>query len=462
MTVAEDLATFAQNVDLSDIPIDIQNHTKRIILDQLSVQLACADLPWSTGVYEGITALGSGGPSTVARYGDSVAVDDAAYINSAFGHAFEMDDISIKSINHVGCHAVPTALAVGQQQNSSGEEFLTAVTACSEIINRISGLASRSLLSQGLNVHPPVNGYATAAATGKLLGLDQPVIREAVSIAGSYTIAGLREYNQTGGSVKRVSGSIPTVSGIQAGYMAKHGVTGPPTVFEGKWGWEQFYIPEVDNGGVVTSALGSEWNILEVGFKAYCANYFTQPGIELAVRLREEHDIDPDQIEAVEFGTFAETIQHAGQIDRPKDVLSAQYSAAFVIALAFHYGDVGFDHYSEETMTDESILDLAEKVELYVDEQAEAEYQESDTGLSHSAVMTVRLTNGRKFERRIPSSKIKGNLDNQLTDDEVAAKAHRLTEPILGAAQASDLVDTVMNVDELTDINDLGRLLVAK
>lgn len=462
MTVAEELAEFAHSVDIKDIPGPVLAHAKRIILDQLSVQIACADLPWSTGVYEGITALGGGGPSTVVRYGDNIGVDDAAYVNSAFGHAFEMDDISIKSINHVGCHAVPTALAVGQQQSNTGVEFLTAVTACSEIINRLSGIASRSLLSQGLNVHPPVNGYATAAVTGKLLGVSQELIREAVSIAGSYTIAGLREYNQTGGSVKRVSGAIPTVSGIRAGYMAEHGVTGPPTVFEGKWGWKQFYIPEVENVAPLTTDLGSTWNIQEVGFKAYCANYFTQPGIELAIRMREQHDIEPGMIKSIEFGTFAETIQHAGQITRPADVLSAQYSAAFVIALAFQFGDVGFEQYTEENMTDKSIIELAEKVELYVDEQAENEYQDSETGLSHSAVMTVRLNDGREFEQRIQSAEIKGNLENQLTDDEVIAKATRLTEPILGATQATELAETVMSLENVDNINDLGRLLVAE
>src|SRR5438552_125504 len=52
---------------------------------------------------------------------------NAALVNAMFAHADETDDFEPVTKAHPGCAAVPAALAVGERENASGQEFLRAV-----------------------------------------------------------------------------------------------------------------------------------------------------------------------------------------------------------------------------------------------------------------------------------------------------------------------------------------------
>ena len=69
----------------------------------------------------------------------------------------------------------------------------------------------------------------------RLLGLNREQMLHAFGIAGSHS-AGTMEYDQTGGEIKRVHAGIAARGGIQAAMLARLGLTGPPTIIEGKRG----------------------------------------------------------------------------------------------------------------------------------------------------------------------------------------------------------------------------------
>ena len=88
-----------------------------------------------------------------------------------------------------------------------------------------------------------------------LQGQDEAGIASAAGIAASMR-AGPLEANRTGGSVKRVHCGLAAHCGMAAADPARHGLTGPPTVLEGRFGSCQQHVEVVgDLGG----RLGPDW-----------------------------------------------------------------------------------------------------------------------------------------------------------------------------------------------------------
>ena len=208
MNETRTIAEWAVSLKLAEIPEDVKAHARRFILDNFGCQIAGATLPWSKDYREVITRTRSGNGATVAYYGDRLAPDDAAFLNSAFNHANETDDTHLKSPTHPGGIAVPAALAMAEYAGGDGEKLLLAVIAAYEVQIRLSWACSPHLIYKGH--HPPVGvGPFGAAIAGAIMaGFDLDTTINAMGIAGSHS-AGLIEYTKTGGSVKRIHSAIP-------------------------------------------------------------------------------------------------------------------------------------------------------------------------------------------------------------------------------------------------------------
>src|SRR5687768_3525491 len=138
MNETKTLAAWIANLKYEDIPDDVLQRMRLFLLDNLGCQVAGATLPWSKAFYDAITGTRSGTHSTVAYYGDKLSPDDAAFLNSAFNHANEMDDTHIKSPTHPGGIAVPAALAMAEYAHGNGRQLLVALTAAYELQIRIA------------------------------------------------------------------------------------------------------------------------------------------------------------------------------------------------------------------------------------------------------------------------------------------------------------------------------------
>ena len=220
MHESKTLATWVAGLQLSDVPQDVREHARRFILDNFGCQIAGATLPWSQTYYNVLRATRSGSPSTVAYFGDKLAPDDAAFLNSTFNHANETDDTHLKSPTHPGGIAVPAALALAEYAKAGGDRLLLAVIAAYEIQIRISWACSPYLIYRGH--HPPVGvgPFGAAMAGAVLMGFDAETALNALAIAGSHS-AGLIEYTKTGGSVKRIHSACAPRSSRRRGSRAR-------------------------------------------------------------------------------------------------------------------------------------------------------------------------------------------------------------------------------------------------
>ena len=453
MNETRDLARFANKLQLADVPRAVRDKAIDILIDQIGIQMVCATLPWSKQITRMVEKLGGGSHSTVVYYGFRTSPDNAGFLNSSYGHGFEMDDTHLRVVNHPGCLAIPSALAISEQRRLSGKEALLGMIIGLELICRVSAVSGTILLRGGQNTHPPNAPFGIAAACARLLGLGEAGVLNAMGIAGSHSAAGLRVYNQTGGTLKRLHGGIPVQAGIRSALLAEEGITGPPTILEGKFGFLRVMCNQTELEPMMAD-LGSDYIFTEVAFKKYCTVYFIQSPLDAACKIIDQYKPDFREIKEVIVGTSEEGVLHAGAIIEPRDIGSAQFSICFSMALRFVKGGNGFLEYIDENLIDPDVLALAHKVRVEVDDQAELAYPKQ-----WGSIVTVVMKSGQRYQERVPA--VKGSHEFPLTREEIRDKFRRLVAGRMSPRNAECLLERLENIEQLADVSQITSLFAA-
>ncbi len=457
MNETKTMADWAASLRYGDIPESVREHARRFILDNFGCQIAGATLPWSQSYYDVIRKTRSGKHSTVAYFGDKLSPDDAAFVNSTFNHANETDDTHLKSPTHPGGIAVPAALAMAEYARADGEKLLVAVVAAYEIQIRIAWACSPFLIYRGH--HPPVGvgPFGAAAAAAIVMGFDAEQTLNALAIAGSHS-AGLIEYTKTGGSVKRIHSAIPTQAGVRAALFAQAGITGPHSILEGEKGFCKVFAGEYDLARL-TDGLGTHYHLLDNALKPYSCCHLIHAAFDALDNARDKEPLAPEQIKSITVYTNSEPIlSHIGSILEPNDILGAQFSLPFSIAMRLHHGGRGvnggngFWDYPKVDLKNPALLATTKKVRCVV--ASNNEWEKVDKG----AGIEIETTDGRTLREIVPFSK--GLPENPMSAEEVREKFRSLVEPILPKGQPQELIDTVESIETLKDIDDLVKLLL--
>jgi 2-methylcitrate dehydratase PrpD len=289
-----------------------------------------------------------------------------------------------------------------------------------------------------------------------LYGLDEEGIGHAVAISASMG-AGIIEANRTGGTVKRVHCGWAAHAGVVAAEMALHGLTGPPTVFEGRFGFLQAYLDDEADAEAITRDLGEDWELPRVFFKPYPANHFTHAGMDAAMKLREE-GLEAGEIEEMELGVASPVLrtiaQPEGEKAHPKTGYAAQFSGPFTIATALVGGGglgVSLDDFTDESVEDPLKLDLASRVRCVADEECERVFPNQ-----FPAVLRVLLKGGEEREAKILHNR--GGPENPLSDEELEVKFRDNAGRALPEDSVAELEEFMRGLENSGTVGEVMRL----
>ena len=450
-TIAEQLACFA--IGQNEFPKDAVREAKRIILDQLACQVMFAVSPWSISYLDAIKSLGTGRGATVVYHGEQLSIDQAAFINSAFGHGGEFDDTQLGSNTHSGAVIVPPVLALSENRALTGPQALEAVIVGVEVMVRIGAGAAPHLDEHGFHAPPVVGPFGAAAASCRALGTDERVCANALGIAGSHA-GGTREYTRSGGTMKRVHCAIPAMSGLRSAVMASYGITGPWTIIDGDRGILRCFADEYDLSKVI-KGLGTDYLMVETAYKPITSPWPAHAPLEAFGWLIDRHRLEPEQIESIEVGTSSQAMKNIQTIKAPRDIMEAQYSLVYGLAVRLFRRGNRFQDYRAEDLSDPRFADLSRKVAITVDSVCDEERLRLN---NRSAVVTVATTDGRRLTRRVQFSK--GHPRNPLTDEEMTAKFVQSAEPLLGQSRTKQIAEAVWDLERIAHASMLVKLTV--
>jgi 2-methylcitrate dehydratase PrpD len=446
------LAQFITDVNYNDLSSEVVEKAKLLILDQLGCQLAFAALPWNKAIYNYIRERkGYREESTVIHYGLRTTAEDAAFANAIFGHGFEMDDDELTTAAHPGVTVIPPALAAGEMEKISGKEFLAAVVVGYDVFLRI-GLATHSMMQRGFHTTAVLGPLGAAAATCKIFGCHVDTTLTALAIAASES-GGLAEYTETGGLVKRVHAGFAAQSGLRATLLAQAGITGPSTALEGKKGLCQAFANEYSLEEI-TVGLGKEFRIILTGTKPYCCCAAQHSTIDAVSEIMKEHIIVPEKIEKIRVWQKVRDVRVIANIVEPHDLISAQFSGRFAIALRLIKGGNGFQDYSEENLLNQEMLGLTQKIEYYVDDK-----MEKSNPAGAPARVEIHLKDGNIHEKTVQYAK--GTIQNPMPRIEIEDKFRELSSMALTDDRAEKIIRIVSRLEELDNLHEICVLLAS-
>lgn len=454
LTLERAVAQFVVNFSSRDLDSVSRDAVKKLIKDQLAIQVGAARLPWSKQVRE----FRKPRPGRATIVGESIkaAAADAAYLNATYGHGFEYDDFIGNA--HPGCCVVPTALAIAEEMDAPLEQAVVALAVAYETYARIGRLGSPDLLNAGWQSHSVLANFGAAALAAKLYGLDAERTFHALAIALSHA-GGTTEYASTGGSIKRVHAGIAVRNGIESAELARAGITGPLRFLTGNRGLYRNFCRKAVGDEAVTEFLpGVPLMLPQMMFKAYCCCALTHSYIEAMAEVRGRTRDIVEVHAKIQTMTDAVVGNRNAHIYQPRNIEELQYSLPVQMALsALDLGNGYKTHrdFLEGRMQlppDGEVIQLARRIKLEVSRELDEKY-----GLVFVADVTVHYNDGTK--QQIFVERATGSPNRPFTPEQHQLKLDELTDEVIGRPRARQLWQLIDRLEPNTPVAAVTSLL---
>jgi len=452
--LASEVASWVAGLGFADLPADVIATTKLRVLDVIGLSLAGSTTALGRSVRAGVHAMAPQGPCRVWGSADRTAAPFAAFANASFAQALEFDDTHNESIVHMSSPSVAAALALAETRRISGRDLLVAVAVGNEIACRIGSVAPGTFHRRGFHPTGLFSPFGIAYAAGKLLGLEPPAMAWAAGISGS-TAAGLLECWVDGTQSKFLHSGFAAQNGMAAAMLAGAGASGPPKIFEGRFGLFASHLQDpavVKNFSRITDGLGTRWDSRNSSFKPFPAAHVLHPYIDLLLRLRARHGIQPADVVSIEcpVAEFNVSIvcEPVAEKTAPATEAHCRVCLQYTLAEALVRGELGRTAYGEANRTDPEILALAKRVTYRVDPDFPPPGR-------FKGALTMTLADGRVFTEVEEYNR--GSAENPMTAEELQAKFDDNAGSVLDAAARARLAAAV-SVLEASD--DAGMLAV--
>ncbi len=437
--ITETLARDAARLRFADIDGDSLAVARQCLIDWFAVTLAGAREPLTAllmaeAAEEGgrprATLIGAAGKGTLAQ---------ACLVNGSASHALDYDDVNRTLGGHPTAQVAAAVLAVAEDLGASGRDLLVAFVAGYEAECRVGGLVAPSHYQKGFHATATVGTFGAAAGVGRLLELDEGAMARAFGIAGTQA-AGLK--SQFGTMCKPLHAGKAAGNGLLAARLAARGFTSRPDILEVDQGFAASQSDDFD----YTRALERPrrgFHVRENLFKYHAACYRTHSTMEILAALRDEENIQPDQIDAVILSVDPANLKVCN-IQEPRTGLEVKFSLRHTAALALTGTDTAdIGSYSDANANDPELVALRRKVRV-----------EDTGGPATLATARVTLHDGRSLERSFDVGVPAEDVGAQgLKIDE---KFRSLASPLLGEARAEALLADLHRVENL---DDTGQLL---
>ena len=440
--LSRELATFASQLKLEDIPLEVIERAEDLLVDWFGSAVAGKGARAVEIITQFAQNMGGfndahRGPSEIISSRKTSSPFFAAMANAAASHVVEQDDLHNSSVFHPATVVFPPALACAQAIGASGKEFLLAAIAGYEVGIRVGEFLGRSHYKI-FHTTSTAGTLAAAAAVGRLLKLNPEQMLHAFGSAGTQS-AGLWEFLRDAADSKQLHTAHAASTGLMSAYIAQAGFTGAQHILEGKQGLAAGMSSDADPSKL-TDRLGTRWAIAETSFKYHASCRHTHPAADALLQVMLSNHLHADDIAKVETFVHQGAIDVLGPVTNPSTVHQSKFSMGTVLALVAYYQFAGLQEFDEH-FHDQAICAFRDRVTMTLDPEVDAAYPQRWT-----CKVKVHLHNGQILDGRIDEPK--GDPGNSLSRAELTDKAMRLAAYSKGAnpEEMQKAIDRLWNI----------------
>jgi 2-methylcitrate dehydratase PrpD len=453
-------ADFVESVTFHMLPSESRRIGTRCLLDGLGLFVAGSEEHAVKILAEEAEATG-GKPEALllGRGATRVPAPMAARVLGAAGHAHDWDDSQVSKdpahvyglLTHPTIPPLASALVTAQKLGAvDGRMFMLAFLTGFEVECKISEWMLPQHYVRGMHSSGTVGTFGAYATAAKLLDLKSDKLRSGFGIAASFA-AGIR--CNFGTMTKPLHVGRAAENGVTAALLAARGFTADPDSLDGPWG---FYA--VQGGGVsaekVTEGFGKTWSIVEPGvsIKPYPCGVLTHPTIDMMLKLMTEHDVKPEEIDAVKVYAGTNILKPI-RYPIAANHLQAKFSLPAALAMIALVRKAGKREFSDEFVGAQPMQAMQRRISTEVDPAIEK--MGFDKMRSRVA---IRLRDGRMLEGWA-DERYRGGPENPLSDADLEAKVRSCCEGVLDEAAQSALIETAWAVAQLGDASKLMEII---
>ena len=247
---------------------------------------------------------------------------------------------------------------------------------------------------------------------------------------------------------KGTAEAMAAKTGTFAALLARAGMTGPPTIFEGNGGYREVVVGALD--GDVLRKRPEKFLLLTSCVKLWPCVFVAQAPIAAALKLRRQSKLSPEKIEkiVIYLSEFSYDQQmkflQAGLSTRE----SADHSAPYCVTRALLDGEVRLEDFEEASFTNPRVQALFNKVSL-----------ERGAGFPDkvSAQVEVQLSDGATLCEEVLYPP--GHTENPVGEAEVVEKFCALSEKVLGTEKTNEVCDIVLHIEKAPNLAALLQAL---
>ncbi len=450
------LATWVADLTLDQIPQNVVDRAKHLLLDGLGCALVGAQLPWSRVATDAVLGLEGTGDTVVIGTGHTTSAPAAAVLNGTFIQGFELDDFHPLAPLHSCSLLIPALLSTASTRPETtprGAELLLAAIAGFEVGPRVGyTLHGTQMLDRGWHSGSVFGTHAAAMASGKLRGLSPAQLEDALGLAGTQS-SGLMAAQYEAMS-KRMHHGLAARNGFYAAGLAAAGYTGIKRVFEREYGGFLSVFGEGHNpdASLLTAQLGQRWETSTIVVKCYAAMGGLLGAIDAARKLRGS--VAPENISKIDI-TVGETVYKHGwwTPKRPLTPIGAQMNIGYATAAALLDGNVLPEQFTPARLDSDDIWSLIAATTVHLDESL----AEADVSQWFRTDVAVTTRDGAVHRARVVQPH--GAPADPVTNEELVAKFHALADRVTNRGRAEAIERAVVGIEGIEALDDIGYLI---
>lgn len=463
------LADFVARTTFEDLPREVVNETKRIILDSLGCGLGGTTVAKGKGA----TALAKelGGPAEASILGTRgrVSCANATFANAELINALEFDANLVPG--HISPFVISAPLALAESRAGRGKDLVTAVALAHEVGARV-GASMSGIRTEGGQPNSVVGfgcgAFGSAAGAAKIMGFSQDQIANVFGIAGVLApvpSTGKFMHSRFVSTFKYAPAGWIAQGGLMGVLLTERGYMGEESILDGEHGFWRMHGSASYNPERMTKELGQDWLLLTTEYKRWpiCGAFLSI--LDAFAEILAEHDLLPDEIESVIARGDPLNSLPVQANDAMRSNMDAQFRITYSIAVVAHRIEIGPAWQDDKIMWDERIQRFRQKVRFEVYPRChEARNQDMAEGkpyVSRRPACVEVVARGKTFRAEVDYAKWTP-VDApgiRATNEDLEGKFRVNALCVLRKDRVEAAIEDIQNLEKSENVAELMKLL---
>lgn len=381
--------------------------------------------------------------------GAATSTEMAAFSNSVMLRYLDFNDMYTSIGEGHPSDMIPAVIAVAEAHHASGADTVLALVVAYEVYMAIADCVS--LADRGWD-HGYFVVFGAAAGAGRILGLSDAQMENALSIASSANVPTRQTRRGELSMWKGCATAASARAGVFAAELAAEGMTGPAEAFEGRHGvWDQV------TGPFTVQALGGEagtpFGVERCALKFFPTEYHTQVTLSLMTRLYGKFALDA--LESIHVETYYRAYAEIGDEPErwdPQTRETADHSLPYMLAVALQDGAVTVESFTDERVADPTLRPIMKRITVSENKGFTRRFPKELVSR-----IEIRTRDGTRYveEGCYP----KGHDKDPMTEAEVEQKFRSLCRAVIPDAQAQSILDAIWGMASARDVGAIVDLL---